>query len=116
MKNTIVLIAVIVIALTVVTPAYADDGDVKRACTVNDNWFTKLFDPCVELASTPSVYSQPLYDATKWAKALNDAEQYLRTHNNGNNDPVDSDNVAWKLYCGIEGQPVFDAEGHPLCK
>ena len=111
MKAT-TFVLVLIVAFAAVTPAYADAGEIKRACTVSDNWLTKLFDPCVELSSQPSVIT---FDPTKWEQALNDAEQALRDASNGNNDPVDSDNIAWKLYCGIEGQPVFDAEGHPIC-
>lgn len=118
MKITIVILTVL-IALTVVTPAYADDGDIKRTCTVKDNWFTKLFDPCVDVSLPVSQPSVVTIDTTKWMKALEDAETYLRTHNNGNNDPVDQDNfvrnTAWSYYCKSLETPRFDVTGNPVC-
>lgn len=99
-----------------------DEGTTLRACTVKDNWFTKIFNPCVELADNPTVIDLSKLDVTKWAQALEKAENYLREHSNGNNDPVDNDNtvsnLAWKYYCnGLDNDtPKFDMQGNPICQ
>lgn len=101
---------------------YADGGTIKRACTVNDTWWTKMWDPCTDVApqpSTPGVYDQPIFDRAKWEQAMKDAEQWLREHNTGNNYPVENSELtkqAWKLYCGVStGEPQYSVTGEPVC-
>lgn len=58
MKNTIVVIMTVLIALTIVTPAFADDGSTKPACTVNDGFFKRLFGLCVDLDKSQNTATQ----------------------------------------------------------
>jgi hypothetical protein len=118
-RLTLAVLFVLFVAATFAAPAYADDG-ATRACTTSDNWFTKLFNPCVELDVPVSAPSVVTFDPAKWEKALADAEAYLRAQSNGNADPVDSSNVvknaAWKAYCSSMAEPKFDVAGNPICE
>jgi hypothetical protein len=118
-RFSLVVLFVLFVVATFATPAYADNGT-TRACTANDNWFTKLFDPCVELSAPVSAPSVVTVDTAKWEQALANAEAYLRSQSNGNADPVDSSNVvknaAWKAYCGSLAEPKFDVAGNPICQ
>jgi len=52
MRNTIVILLVVLVTLVAVTPAYADDGTVKPACDASHTWWDKLIGNCVVLTST----------------------------------------------------------------
>lgn len=114
----VVLVAVLFVSATPALAMGAGDNP-KPACTVTDPFWKKLFGLCVDVAPVAAPTVHPPVDFTRWEQALNNAEQYLRDHSNGNNDPVDNSNpvkdLAWRYYCGSMEQPKYDLTGNPVC-
>jgi len=66
MKNTIVLLTLIIALFVVVSPAYADTGTVKPVCTTTNTWLDKLFGKCVEIKQDKlPVNATPVIDLDK---------------------------------------------------
>jgi hypothetical protein len=94
--------------------------ELQRACTVNDNIFTKLFSPCTEVDSRLPV-DQPViitFDKAKWEAELANAEAWLRAQSDHSRyeDGNEVSDIAWRNYCqAATGEPKYTVTGEPVC-